>query len=259
VAIALRAAGTPSGGLVASTAIAVPAAQLTGDMMLLIAGGKPFDLGWSAPGDWTSLGSAASGTTAAGIDTGSMKMQVWYKEATSDTEANPTLTEDSPVWNVVMGVIYVFSKDANETWAIPEIRYAADETTGTALSFTFASNPGGTTGDYVCLACAINSDTMGPLATDLTPTWTGVTFGTADTATEFESTSGGDMAGHVITRPVSSGTASAAPSMTGTGTGTGGADRAEGAFIRLRVSAIVPGPVKTFVLFGPAMRRASRW
>jgi hypothetical protein len=206
-------------------------------MMLLIAWGKPFGLAWSMPAGWTSLGSGASGTTAAGIDIGSMKAEVWYKEATSDTEANPTLTEGSPVWNVVQACIMVFSKDAAEAWDVPQVVYAADEVTGTALSFSFGTNPGGTAGDYIVLTCGINADGMGPLTTDLAATWTGITFGTYDTAVEAETTSGGDMAAHIRSVPVSTGTASANPSMTGTGTATGGADRAEGALIRLRVSA----------------------
>jgi hypothetical protein len=70
-------------------------------MMILIAGSKPSDLGWSVgTAGWTALGSGASGTTAAGVDTGSMKVQVWYKEAAADPETDPTVTEGSPVWNI---------------------------------------------------------------------------------------------------------------------------------------------------------------
>jgi hypothetical protein len=236
VAIAHRATGIVGQGT-ASFVLTVPALQVTGDMMFAVAWAKPFDGAWSMPGGWTSLGRGQSGTTAAGADTGSVVIEVWYKEATSDTEANPTLTEGTPAWNVAQGCIIVFSKGAGETWATPVIRYAADETSGTALSFTFASDPGGAAGDYVLMVAGINTDAMGPLTADLAPTWTGITFGTADAASEFETTSGGDIAGHLISRPVSSGTSSAAPSMTGTGTASGGADRAEGAFIRMRVTA----------------------
>lgn len=218
----------------------VAAAQVTGDMMLLIAGGKPYNLGWSVPAGWTSLGSGASGTTAAGVDAGSMKVEVWYKEATSDAEANPTVTEGSPAFNVAGAVVQVFSKAADEVWAVPVAVFGADEVTGTPISITFGSDPGVTANDLIVTACAINTDAMGPLSADLTPAQTGVTFGTTTQQTEGETTSGGDMSIHVSTTPVNSGTGSAAPTATGTGTLSGGAtDRTEAVFVRLRVSARV--------------------
>lgn len=222
---------------VASQTPSVNGSQLVGDMLILIGGGKPFDLGWSvATAGWTALGSAASGTTAAGVDTGSMKMQVWYKEALIDPEPNPTITEDTPVWDTAGGQVMIFSKAAEETWATPVVVYGADEVTGTAISVTYGSNPGVTTGDMICTACAINTDAMGPLTADLTPSQAGITFGTTTVRNNTVATTGGDMAYHVSTTPVVSGTGSAAPTATGTGTATGGADRLESAFIRLRVS-----------------------
>ncbi len=232
MAIAFRASGAWAPGI-NSFANSVPAAQLTGDMMLFIGTCKPFDGAMSTI--WTDLGSAASGTTASAVDLGSMKIQVWYKIATSDTETNLTLTEGSPTWSVAAGVIYVFSKGASETWSTPVVVFGADETDGTALSFTYASDPGGIAGDYVCLACGMNTDAATPLTTDLVPVWTGITFGTADPGIEGGSNTGDDWAAHVMSRPVSSGTSSAAPTSTGTATGSGAADRAESCFVRLRV------------------------
>lgn len=234
MAIALRAAGAWLFGTNSITPV-IPAAQLTDDMMICIGTGKPHDAGMSVTG-WTSLGSGASGTTAAGVDTGSMKLQAWYKVAASDTETNPTITEGSPTWNVMGGVVYVLSKGAGETWDTPVIAFGGDESSGTGISITFGSDPGGAAGDYVVLAAGINTDAMGPLTADLSPSWTGITFGTADAGIEGETTSGGDMAGHIMSRPVSSGTSSAAPTATGTGTASGGADRLEACFIRLRVT-----------------------
>ncbi len=235
MAIALRGAGAWTFGINSFSA-AIPAAQVTGDMMLFIVTGKGFDVGWSvSTTGWASLGRGQSGTTVAGVDIGSMACEVWYKEATSDTETDPTVTEGVPGWNIVGGAVCVFSKAANETWNTPAAVYGADETTGTALSFTYASDPGGLGGDYVFLGAGINTDSIGPLTTDLVPVWTGITFGTADTGIEGETISGGDMSGHYMSRPVTSGTSSAAPTSTGTGTATGGADRAESVFVRLRV------------------------
>ena len=234
-AIGLRGAGAWTATSASSVTPAIPAAQVTGDMMILIAAGKPFDLAWSS--GWTSFGSGASGTTAAGTDSGSMFVQVWYKVATSDTEADPTVTESGNSFNVVQAAVCVFSKASGDVWETPVAVFGADETTGTSISVTFGSDPGGTAGDYVMLGCGINTDSMGPLTTDLTPSWTGITFGTADPGIEGEGTTGGDMSGHYMSRPVSSGTSSAAPTATGTGTATGGVlDRLEAVFIRLRAT-----------------------
>jgi hypothetical protein len=217
--------------------------QVAGDMMILVAGGKPYDLGWSvATAGWNALGSGASGTTAAGVDTGSMKMQIWYKEAAADPETNPTVTEGTPAFNIAAAVVLIFSKGAGEVWGTPVVVYGADEVTGTAISVTFASDPSVTTNDLVITACATNTDSLGPLTGNLTPAQTGVTYGATTERTEGETTSGGDMAIHASTTPVSSGTGSAAPTATGTGTATAGADRLEAAFIRLRVGTQSQAP-----------------
>lgn len=241
MAIALRAMGTATAGSTGpSFNINVPAAQLTGDMMIAWFTGKPFNLaGTISDGTWTALGAgAASGSTGAGIDTGSMWIQAWYKEATSDTEAALTVTEGTPNWNVAMAQMCVFSKGASETWDTPQIAFGGDESSGTGISVTVGSDPGGAAGDYALQVIGINTDAMGPLTAALTSTWTGITFGTYDTASDVESTAGGDMAMHARSVPISSGTSSAAPVMAGTGTASGGADRLVGMFVRLRVTTV---------------------
>jgi len=256
MAIAVRAVNDGCSFSVNSPVPAIPAAQVTTDMMLLIAAVKPFDAGWSVSG-WTALGSGASGSTAAGVDTGSMKAQVWWKEATSDTETNPTVTEGSPVFNVAGANVAVFSKDAGETWDAPVVVYGGDETNGTSISATMSADPGVTAGDYVVTFLGVNTDNITSLTGPLTATQTGVTFGSFTnhvvTVASWETTSGGDMGMHVSSAPVSSGTGSAAPVLTGTGTASGGADMLEAGFIRLRVSG---GAAATSLLDS---NRMSRW
>jgi hypothetical protein len=238
MAIAIRAAGTAVFGVNALTPT-IDAAQVTGDMMILIAGGKPYDLGWSvATSGWNALSRGESGTTAAGIDDGSMAMQVWWKEATSDTETDPQVTEGTPTFNVAGAVVVVYQKFVGEVWETPVVVYGADETDGTGISVTFASDPGVVADDLILTACAINSDAMGPLTGDLTPAQAGVTFGATTQRVEQETTSGGDMSLHVSSTFATAGTSSAAPTATGTGTASSSlTDRLEAAFIRLRVSA----------------------
>lgn len=240
MAIAIRAAGTAVFG-VNSLTPTIDATQEVGDMMILIAGGKPYNLGWSvATSNWTPLARGESGTTAAGIDVGSMAMQVWYKEATADPETNPTVTEGSPVFNVAGAVVVVYQKQAGEVWDTPVVVYGADETDGTGISVTFDSDPGVVADDLILTACAANTDLIGPLTGDLTPAQAGVTYGATVQRVEQETTLGGDMTLHVSSTFATAGTSSAAPTATGTGTASGTADRLEAAFIRLRVSPAPP-------------------
>jgi hypothetical protein len=230
----------------ASLTPAIPTAQLTTDMMILIATGKPFDAGWSvATAGWTALGRGESGTTAAGIDLGSMAMQVWYKEATSDTETNPTVTEGSPVWNVVGAIVLVFAKEAGDTWVTPTVVYGADETSGTSISATMSADNSVAAGDFVVATAGMNTDALGPLTTALTASQTGVTFGTWFTNETSESTAGGDMAMESRRASITAGPSSAAAVLSGTGTASGGADRCELGYIRLRVSTAAAYPLFT--------------
>ncbi len=209
-AIAIRATGTYVNGTATITP-AIPAAQVTGDMMILAVGTKPYNgaNSISVATGWTSIGSATDGTVAAGTDTGSMKTELFYKIATSDTETNPQVDNSSN--NVSGAVIIVFQKAANETWDTPVGAGGGDASAGTGFSVTASSNPGITAGDLLVGYAAIRSDAG--TQSSITITATGATMGafTESPATDLATTSGGDMAmsgGYVA---VSSGTASAAP------------------------------------------------
>ncbi len=226
----------------------INAAQLTGDMMILIAGGKSHTIeDWTMTAGWTALASGQSGTVGAGTDTGSMVMQVWYKEATSDTEANPTLTEVT-AWNVAGAFVMVFSKAAGEIWVPPTVVYGADTAIGTAISATMSADNSLAANDHVICACAINTDAMGPLTTDLSASQAGVTFGSFTARQETETITGGDMSLHATEAAVTAGPSSAAAVLSGTGTASGGADEVQAAYIRLRValaaSLLLPNPYR---------------
>jgi hypothetical protein len=238
VAIAFRASSTPA-FLTATTAIVIPTAQLTGDIMFLVASGKPYNSTTTCTtSGWASLGRGESGTTAAGIDIGSMMTEIWWKVAESDTETNPTLTEGATAWNVMAGWIIVFSKGAGETWETPVVRYGGDETDGTSISINFGTDPGGAVNDFILAGLGTNSDALSPMATDMALSWTGITFGAAIGAGEWESATGGDMGFHANAWPVTAGPSSAAPTATATGTtSSGNIDRVEAFLVRMRVAA----------------------
>lgn len=255
MAIAHRATGTAALGN-NSISPAVPAAQVTGDMMLLLLGGKPFNAGFSVSG-WTAMSTFTDGSTAAGVDTGSMIVTAFYKEATSDTEANPTVTEGSPTWSVFGGVVVVFSKGGGEVWDTPVIVGGGDATVGTDFSVTAGSNPGVTTGDHCVSFAALRSDGAVPCSAHLVATQTGVTFSdTHDPATDPESTLGGDM-GMCVNRATVSGTGSAAPVITAT---LAEAHTGSAAFIRLRLGgAAVVNPPRAQTTILQAVNRAATY
>lgn len=235
-----------TGGQVAGAASLTPtihANQKIGDMMICMAAGKPFDLGWSMPAGWTSMGRGQSGTTAAGIDVGSMVIECWYKEATADPETDPVLTETTPVWDIVMAMINVYDKGAGgtgagEMWITPTIVFGADEVTGTSVSATMSADNSVAANDRVMSIVAANTDALGPFTTDVAPTQTGVSFATLAVRHDGETTSGGDMAFHQTENLVTAGPSTAAASLAATGTASGGADRCELAYVRLRAMPI---------------------
>lgn len=124
--VSFRAVGTwenGSTGLTADEVVAVPAAQATGDLMILLASWKNFAITATVAG-WTKITEFADGTVGTGNGVGSMKVGAWYKVATSDTEADPTLDFSTTTGLVGEAVIIVFSKSLDE-WVTPEFVTAA--------------------------------------------------------------------------------------------------------------------------------------
>lgn len=199
--------------------------------MLLLCGGKPFNSSVSVSG-WTQLQTFTDGTTAAGVDTGSMFVTAWYKEH-SGSESDPTVTEGGTAWNVVGAGIVVFQKGGGESWNTPTDTGGGDATAGTDFSVTGAADPEVTAGDFVVSFAAFRSDAATPCSSHLVQTSTGITYSnTHDPGTDPETTTGGDMGMCVNRASADSGTSSAAPVISATlaASHTGSAQ-----FIRLRV------------------------
>ena len=142
MAVTLRAAGTwenGTTGLTADEVVAVPAAQVIGDMMLLIGCWKDYAITAVVSG-WTELGEVtAGGTTGTGNGTGTMKVGIWYKVATGDPEADPTLDFSTTTGLLGEAVIVVFQKAAGESWATPVAVEGLINTWGTGGGSTSAS------------------------------------------------------------------------------------------------------------------------
>lgn len=211
-----------------------------GDLLIGMWTGKPFNgtVTVSTAG-WVALGSGASGSTAAGVDVGSMKAQVWYNLADSAAETAPSFVEGATVWNIAGGGVSCWQKGAGENWDTPVVVYGPDEDLGANVSATMASNPGITAGDGIQLLFGVCSDGAAPMTAGPGITATGATFGAVTKDRDQESTSGGDHAMETAHCLVSSGTASAAAVVTATAPDPG-SPRWEVGVVRLRVSLPPP-------------------
>ena len=233
--ISFRAVGAYVSGTAALTPV-IPAAQLTGDMMLCFLGVKPYSDTPTISNGWASLGYATDGTVAAGVDVGSMQTRVFWKIAVSDTETNPTITDANN--NVSGAVIIVFQKGASDSWSTVVGAGNGDATAGTGFSVTVSTDVGHTTGDMVVGGASFRSESAVPTSSN-SITITGCSLGTytKSPATDLSTTSGGDMGMTVGYLPVNSGTSSAAPVLACT---LAAAHTGSAYVVRLRVSVSEP-------------------
>jgi hypothetical protein len=211
--VSFRAVGTwenGTTGLTADEVLSVPAAQLTGDMMLAIGCWKDFGITATIAG-WTELIENADGAVGTGNGLGSMKIGVWYKQATTDTESDPTLDFSTTTGLVGEGVIIVFSKSLS-FWQTPLALAAPWTSSGGPQTINAGSTITIPTGGVVVGIAAIrdNSDTI-TRATDAIKdsgalvTWNGNHV--ESPATHASCTTGNDMAADAGYRLVTTGAA----------------------------------------------------
>lgn len=208
MAIALRAAGAWAAGT-GSVAPALPAGIAAGDIMVMFVGCKPFSATIVTPSGWTRLSGAdgTNGSTASGVDTGSVQWAVFIREWVSG-DAAPTVTITSG--NVALGMIIGFSKSATKVWDVAGAK-GSDTSSGTPFSLTMDANPGIISGDMLVSGSVIAGDN----ATFGTPTMTatGATIGavTESPTTEGTTAGGNDLEASNCYAAVTAGPASAAP------------------------------------------------
>jgi hypothetical protein len=170
----------------------LPSGITQGDMMVLFVGCKPFSATIGTPSGWNALtaGSGTNGSTASGVDTGSVQWKTFYRQHVTG-DAAPTVTITSG--NVSLGCINGFSKDWWEAWSTPESGKGSDTSSGTGYSITSDVNVQIAAGDYVLHGSVIAGDN----STFGTPTLTATsaTFGTVteSPSTEGTTTTGNDL------------------------------------------------------------------
>ena len=241
MAIALRAAGAWAAGTT-SVAPALPTGVAAGDIMVLFVGCKPYNATIVVPTGWTLVTGTdgANGTTAMGVDTGSVLWKAMTREWVSGVAA-PTVSITTG--NVALGVIHAFSRAALASWQIAGAK-GNDVTGGTDFLILMDANPGITNGDMLVHGAVIagNNATFGTPTT----TATGATIGTVteSPATEGTTALGNDLEASASYAACTAGTAIVAPTC---GWTTSVAQTGGGSIVRLREVegvAVYPRPLR---------------
>ena len=159
MSVAFRAVGTwenGATGLTADEVLAVPAAQLTGDLVVVLAAWKDFSITAQVAG-YTEITQFADGSVSTGNGLGSMKVGAWYKQATSDTEADPTLDFSTTTNLLGEAVIIVFSKSLS-FWQTPTFTTAAHSWTTTSTTTSASSTVDVPSGSAVIGLASVRDD-----------------------------------------------------------------------------------------------------
>lgn len=236
MAVAYGTAGTlsyPTGNAAGD----LPASIAAGDYLVMVIGNKPDTVTPGYPQDqvpiagWTLLNFQAGGGGTTGIDTGPTSIVAWGRVA-DGTESGTifdTLAGNSVSWVQ----IYRFT-NATGHWSVAADG-GSDSTTGTAWSVTVGSDIGLTAGDMCLAVSCIPTDVTTPSQfTNEAIAATGATMGTATEISEPDSSLGQDIGGFTFYQPVSSGTSSAAATITADASGTTTNVRGPSILVRLR-------------------------
>jgi hypothetical protein len=209
-------------------------AILADDLLVLHVVNKYPTNGPSSPGgSWVtpSNNQASGGIDPAGIDDGQVYSTIYYLIAAGGESGNVSVTITSG--NAAIGAIHRYRKGSGEVWGIT-CTTASDNTAGTSVSFTGAANLSVSTGDELMALAGYNTDAYTYSSVTLS-----ATSATLGTASEFVAgtSQGQDCHIHMVRRPCSSGTSSAAPTLTATASGsTATAVGGAAVFIRVRVT-----------------------
>lgn len=205
--VAFRAQSTAWATGTTSIAPTIPSGTTTGDIMVLWVHCKPHDATFSDPSGWTLLDSGASGTTANGNGTGSVKSGCWYREWQSG-DAAPTV--NITTGNTAVGVIYSFSKTA-ATWTTPpDVGKGGDQTNDATPAITYTGLASGdiTSDDLLTYTTGVCDDASAHSAATLTAT--SATIGAVTRRTpDGTNTSGLDCSGWGGYAAVTAGTSTA--------------------------------------------------
>jgi len=205
-----------------------------GDILIAIVAVKPDTSTITTPGGWTdpTNGEKTGGTGAVGVDTGPLKIKVFYKVATGSESGTLDVTVgNSP--SVAGGFIY----QCRATSGVYSIAVAngSDDSAGSSWSVTAGQTIQMASGDKLLTACAIPTDATSGAWTSESQTLTGCTLSFDLSNTPYnETTLGNDMAVRGAPQSCTAGSGTAAPTHTATVPATATNVAGPELFIRVR-------------------------
>lgn len=226
------AAGTAASGTTSCTpAYPTGISALTSKILCAVTGrSNTADTAFTMPAGWTKIGSSEleGGTGTWGVDTGTRRVTFFQKDTTvGDETGTVTVSLAGTANNTLRATI--FRVEVTSGYGIEyEATTGADTTNGTGFSATGGSI-GFAPGDLLAILVAQNIDSATQSAQSITAS--GVTFGTRTNRASTAVTNGNDHRHILDTVPVSSGTATAAPTYAYTISASGSGPVA---FLRMR-------------------------
>ena len=167
---------------------------------------------FTAPAGWTSLGQLEGGTGTFGVDTGTRRVGFFLKDTTTGSETGTTgnfgYTEGGATNSTLRVSVFRIEVPAGYTLDTSFVS-GADTSNGTNYSAAASSSVTFDPNRLVLVGVAQNIDTGTLSAVSLTAT--GVTFGTLTSRASTAVTNGNDHRHILYSAPVSSGTATVAP------------------------------------------------
>lgn len=255
--MAISYAGSPGAPSTANV-VTLPATVNAGDLLLIAGVLKyPTTAEPNAPDGWTKH-IASGGAGASGEDSGEVYAVAFTRVADgSEGGTTVTFTYAGSV-NVRLWRAYRFTKDPANTWSIASAAGSADTGGDTAWSSTAGTDPGVAAGDVVVAIAGLNNNVASGIS-DQSITAPDATISEASSL-GVENTAAGDDTGFALVyAPVTSGTASAPPTLAATlNNGASGAT----IFVRLRevppaISASLSSTLGAATLAGTASAPAA--
>lgn len=232
MAVTWGAAGTAASGTTSCTP-AYPAgiSALTSKILCAVTGrSNTADTAFTMPAGWTKIGASEleGGTGTWGVDTGTRRVTFFQKDTTAGTETGTVTVSLAGTTNNTLRAT-IFRVEVTSGYGIEyEATTGADTTNGTGFSATGGSIDFAP-GDLLAILVAQNIDSGTQSAQAIAAS--GVTFGTRTNRASTAVTNGNDHRHILDTVPVSSGTATAAPTYAYTISASGSGPVA---FLRMR-------------------------
>ncbi len=221
-----------------TVAPAYPASIAAGNLLVLVVGQKPTTAnggGVTTPAGWTLVGSltgAGGYADTLGADTGNTNLYVFTRPAAGGESGSLSvaLSDNNVAWAFIARISATI-----QSWLVAAV--TASDISGGSVSLAFG-NPGISAGDLLLWAMCIPTDVTTPSQFSAHAiSAAGATFGTVTEIAEADSGNGNDIGGFAARAVVSTGAATAGPTVTATAGGTTTNVRGPGILIRIRESA----------------------